>query len=389
MNIKIFLEKFIPYLILILVSFITISKMGADSKLYFGLGNNLLNGISYVDNIRNDEILPPIGFPFLIMIANWLKIKGTMFMFLLLSISFLILIEAFKNLKINLYLSLTLIFILYKIVDPINLYGIEIGILFSLSLLLYALTLIFKYNNFYSYIFFSFVILFSVMIRPILLPYIIFISPILIYHIYKYKFKIKKYFNVSLISFFSILLFVSILSYSKYKDNRYVFGTYSAIPLYCAWNKYINLESVYYSSAWSILSPDIKKEALAPLNNKKGWKERDVLLKKKVIDFIFKNPYKALKGFLWRLSKYTFNSDNIYYNLLFLIWFLLSLYSIFNVKKYNKLFIFIVITIPIYIVFIKSFFVYVGQRYLLDISLYLIGSLVLQLYYINNLKRDK
>ena len=40
-----------------------LADLSPDAKLYYGLAENLVAGRGYVDTIRNEQILPPIGHP--------------------------------------------------------------------------------------------------------------------------------------------------------------------------------------------------------------------------------------------------------------------------------------------------------------------------------------
>ena len=67
-----------------------VDKPGPDSVLYRGLALNLISRIGFVDNIRYDEILPPIGHPFLLALLTLFGINARYFIFI--SIIFCIII---------------------------------------------------------------------------------------------------------------------------------------------------------------------------------------------------------------------------------------------------------------------------------------------------------
>jgi len=379
------MTKLIPYFIIILVSlFVQIVPSGPDANLYFGLGQNLLNDIGYIDNIRNDEILPSIGYPFIIMLALKLGMSGKIFAKIVILSSFFLLFESFKNLKINPLIAMLVSILLINILPPFNIWGMEIVLLFSIVFLFYASTLLIQKQNTSTLLFFTFALLLNILIRPILMPFIYLLIPFIVYYIVKYKY-LRKSIIFSLSIFILVLAIIGFNSYNKYDDKRYLSGTYSEIPLYCAWNDYIDLGSRYYSSRWAYVPKDLKEEATKPLQNTSGWENRAKLLREKVIEFVLENPKKAFDGYVWRLSKFTYASDVKSYIYLLYIWIFIILIISYKIKKMNiqKIIIFLFfLLLALYIISVTSVFIYVGPRYLLTPSLFLIISIAYFIYII-------
>lgn len=381
------MKRLIPFVIIIILAFIIkIFPPGPDANLYFGLGNNLLNGFGYIDNIRNDEIIPAIGYPLVIMFALKYGISGEVFTITLLIISLLLLFEVMKNLKISPIISIIIIFLFVKTLPPLNIWGIEVMLIFSAVLLFYSLTLFINSQNFTNLLFVSFALLLSVLTRPILMPFLYLILPLILYYIFKKEY-LRKTLFICLILFVTFLILISYLSNSKYNDNRYLSGTYSGFALYPVWNNYLNLQKSYYSTNWNKLPQNIKEEAIEPFKNITGWKDRDKLLKEKSFQFLLEEPEKALKGYVWRISKYTYNADSYMYIILFYVWIFLIMVNLFYIKFYstkNKTLFLFSFILTSYIILITSLFVYVDTRYLITPGVYLIFSIAILIYIFKN-----
>ncbi|MBD3789213.1 MAG: glycosyltransferase [Campylobacterales bacterium] len=368
------------------VVFIQIVPSGPDAQLYVGLAENLLNGTGYFDTIRHDEILPPVGYPLMISLALKMGISGYWFTLFLLVVSFVILFEAFENLKINVGLSLALIFVFIQILTPLNIWGMEAALIFSGVLLFYTLTLMVRHQNLYTFIFFATALLISVLIRPILMPFAYLTVPVILYLLIQ-KSMLRKEMIGALLLFFGSLVAIGNYSYAHYGDKRLLSGTYSEIPLYCAWNRYIPLTQAYRSSSWKDLPSKMQEMAVKPLQNVSGWKERADLLKREVVRFVIDEPSKAIGGYCWRLSKYTVNADNELYALLFFLWMTLSLMLLSNYKKLEKKFKVIWIfsfTVTSYIIAVTAVFVYVDSRYYVTPALFMVFSSAFLLYSVKN-----
>jgi len=375
--------------------FIEIKPISPDAELYLGLGKNILNGIGYYDTIRNDEIIPSIGHPLLIAFSLQFGISGKVFTLSLLILSFLFLYFGLKNLNLSLvFIPLLVIFI--NIYPSFDLYSIELSILLSFMLLYYVFTLWIRTKTEISFMFLFLFMGINLIIRPILLPFIILLFTFLFIVYCKNIIQTRKvYFRngyIGMIFMIILLSIMSIFSFQKYGDNRYISGTYSSIPLYCAWNDYINLKQNYTSSIWKTLDKDEYIIATRPLLNTSGWKERDIALKNKALEFLLNKPYLAIEGYMWRLGKFTLNADNKSYIAIVILWILTSsiIFLILDkVSNENKKYFFISFILSIYVVLISAVFIYVGPRYLLTPLLSLIFSITINLYILSNYFQNK
>lgn len=376
----------ITIILIVVFSYVKIEPISPDSELYLGLAKNILNGTGYYDTIRNDEILPPIGHPLLIAISLQLGISANLFAFTLLISSFVLLYFALKNIKLHLlFIPLLLLFI--DIVPSFFLYGIELSILFSFMFLYYVFTLWIRRRKKQLLVLLFLFVGFNLTIRPILLPFIVIFSLFALLMHYKNGIQLKeKVFGgifLGIVSMILLLSMISIFSFQKYGDNRYLLGTYSSIPLYCAWNDYIDLKQRYTSTIWKSLDKERYDVAIMPLINTSGWKERDILIKRKVLEFLLNNPHMAMEGYVWRFGKFTLNSDNKNYIVVIIFWILSSAttFLIFNkISGESKKQFIASLILSIYVIFFSAFFVYVGQRYLLTPLIFLIFSITINLY---------
>ena len=67
---NILIYSVLAILIFCLVYFVSFNPISPDANLYYGLAQNLQDGTGYIDNIRNDEIIPTIGHPLIISFFN-------------------------------------------------------------------------------------------------------------------------------------------------------------------------------------------------------------------------------------------------------------------------------------------------------------------------------
>lgn len=381
--------KLLPYIIVSLFVFlIDITPSGPDANLYFGLAKNLLSDVGYIDTIRNDEILPSIGYPLIIAFAIKLGISGKVFAYIVLISSLVLLLKHLLSLRINTKLSILLILVFVLILPPLNIWGIELMLIFLSTLLFYAFNLFYVNKSIYFLLFFMFVLLLNVLVRPLLMPFIYLLIPLVIYYII-YNKTLRKGIIITSILFFSTLSLIGNYSIKQYEDKRFLTGTYSEIPLYCAWNNHISLTTNYYSSNWNSLTKDKKSLATAPLKNKSGWQDRAKVLKNEVITFVIDNPVKAIKGYFWRLSKFSYFPDDKLYGFLIYSSSILFLIILFNYKnlenRLKMLFIFSSLS-SIYVISITSVFIFVNSRYYVTPSLFLVFTLSYYLYIFSNNK---
>lgn len=377
------------FILLLMTLLVNILPIGPDAKLYFGVAENLLLDLGFVDTIRNDEILPSIGYPFLIMLSLKVGANEIMFFWAILFASFVFMYYGFKLLNLKyLFYPFFLLFIL--IYNDYGLWSIELGILLSSSFLFFSFSNLYKAKNFVSFFVLFLALFVHILVRPILLPYIIILSILVLIFNFK-NFKKNLIYNLIIAFFWLGILSVGHLSYMKYEDNRYLTSTYSAIPLYSAWNPYINLNSVYYSALWDNLDVLKKEKALAPLKNESGWKDRDIFLKKQVIDFAISEPYKALNGYVWRILKYSLNADSFLYKIFFVFWVLFCFSILLKFKKmlsFDKSVYLILSSLAVYAIFSSSLFAYAGFRYSLTTFLFLYFSMAFYLSLRQKLKHQ-
>jgi len=362
---------------------------GPDSNLYYGLGLNIFNGTGFVDNIRNDEILPSVGFPFMTGLANFLgdndgRVLSYLIYAAFLSLSYLL----FHALNLRLWVSIILLSIIAFFLPTTNLWGIELSLAASLAFLFFALFRHFNKQSWHSAFILGLSILISLLIRPTFLPLVFLVSVLCLFLFIRQR-RFRKTHLTAFIIFTALIMLLALFSREKYGDTRLLNGTYSSIPLYCAFNPYIELEGCYYSTRWNEISPEQKAEGIHPLKlPEEGWKKRDIDLKLKVVEFIKLNPVKAVKAYSWRLSIYTYHSKYLLYNLFFFAWISALVLALFHFRSKftsrQKKLAFAMIVIPVYTIAFSSLFPYVGNRYLITPGLSLFFSAIILFWLVSD-----
>lgn len=344
---------------------------GPDALLYIQMSLNIKSGLGLIDNIRFQEIIPPLGHPLLLSFFN-AKTWTYYSFFSVLIIMLLLFRKVFRN-----YLLEGLFFLLFILATQEWIIGnveITLVLFFSVFITLsvyWQQSLVAKPDPVKAIIL-GMVLFYINLIRPLLLPwFLVFTLCSIVYLIFNRSPRIINHFIQCLTVLF-LLVITHFYSHHKYQDSRVLFGTYSAIPLYSANNKFINLSSEYNSQAWNHLEEPTKSKALEPMKLKTDWKSRDQEIKKEVFKFIQQNPFEFFKSYLWRFKMFLFSGGNLFYQLLFLI-------LIISIIKSNDLGL-LKFDNPFYIylslLMTQSFFVYAGSRYLTTNTLLMIYSII-------------
>jgi len=356
---------------------------GPDANLYFGLGNNLLNGVGYIDNIRNDYILPPIGHPLLISLFSLIGLSGLLFNKIIFFAAIFFSFRVFRLAETSLLTSIILVFLIPVVLPSFIIYGVEVSLF--LSSVLVVLTLLMYVSNYtlLNGILLGLSLFGFLIIRPLLLPALILCALIAVMLILFRKKMFRLLAPVLGIPIIALVI-TSAVSYSNYGDSRYTQGTYSAITLFCSFNEYIDLKATYYSDRWNEIPVSKREEGIRllsiPDNGK--WKDRDQILKREVTNFIIEHPKDAIEAFLWRLKKFSFGADGIIFRIVFYCWLLISIFSVFRIfsrpmSVKSKTLILFSLLLPAYIIGVQAIFVYCGSRYYVVPALFMIFGTVI------------
>lgn len=277
-----------------------IGPVAPDGKLYIGIAEHFFSTGRYEDIIRHDEILPTIGHPALLHIfgndgviyAGLVSLAATLAFILSYgrwwaTIPTLLAAFAFSDEFIQYYQS-----------------GAVIGSIILGSAALCASTFWFLIKpSGRSLALLSLAFALSLLIRPILLP----VTPLAILAVAGWSYISGLRWKLAVMSVGGALWIAAyVISIGSSGDSRMVTGTYGAIPLYSAWNPYINLQTNYNSAAWK--SPHAEP-GTKNFENRQGWKERDARLKKMALEFAISNPVVGGQGYLFRLSRYTTSAE--------------------------------------------------------------------------------
>lgn len=369
---KLFYEVFLVIVIALILTIVKpFSPMGPDAQLYYGLGQNILSGVGYVDTIRNDEILPSVGYPALVSIFLLLGLtSGIITGKILLFLSSIATYAACRYMRFNIPVSLIAVAILSWAIPQPEAWSVEPALALSVSFFCFGMILFLRQQSVYNALLLAFTTFVCIMMRPLLLP-LLFLSFLPALFLAFRFVHTRRGIITFIVSVLILLGSVGFISNHFYHDNRMISGTYSGIPLYCAFNDYIPLTGTYYSGLWDNLPANTRAEALDPLILKNGWQARDKALKSASLHFIISHPVKAAEGYLWRFGRYSFLSVSVPYIPIFYSWFFLSavfayklLFSDILLLK-EKIVTIILFTFPVYIIALHSCFIYVGVRYYL------------------------
>ncbi|MBL4705243.1 MAG: hypothetical protein JKY54_12030 [Flavobacteriales bacterium] len=352
----------------------------ADGILYEGLADNLINGTGYQDTIRNDFILPSIGHPLIVLLFKVLGItSGLVFGKIMFALGLILSVILVRILELKRYVRLLILPILYWTIPMSFNWGVEPSLFVSIIGLLTALAWFWKKKGWVSAVVLALTILLHLLVRPIGLPLLYVSAGVLVIGFWRNRAAIK---HVLVVIALPLVLFqlIGVMSNNWYDDSRLTKGTYSDIPLYCANNPYLNLETEYFSSRWKDLPTETYEEAVEVFQLKTTWQDRGELLKSKTVDFIKNEPGKAFKGFWWRFSHYTYQQPETPGVILFIVWLLAWLMFVlrfkFKLLKTHWGLNLLIVFLPIYIVGLTSIFPYVGVRYTLSPNVYFIISIV-------------
>lgn len=354
-----------------------------DGKLYYSLGHNLVDGDGYVDNVRNDYIIAPFGHPLMILTATSLGVDSPLaFARILLFFGLIFIFLTTIELNIPKFYRLSIIPLTFFIVPTVYDWGVEMSIFFSINLMLYCFTRFAQKYTIATAVVLGLSIALNLLIRPVFGPFLYLLLAMAIFFFVKFKLKTIP-FVISVLVPILIVNSVAFTSKSLYGDKRLSAGTYSEIPLYCANNNYIELQSAYYSGVWNEISEEERIKGVAPLKLKTTWQDRAQLLRQEVLSFYQEHPDKAIKGIFWRSLRFTIKQPNGLGMLLFWIWLGLgSLILVFNGKRMFSTDHFsarywVGLLVPAYSIAILSLFVYVGERYNLTPNLLILHGILL------------
>lgn len=371
----------ITIMLIIFVSLGVTSKPASDDgRLYLEVADTLYSQGVYVDNIRNDEILPSIGHPLTLILFKKFLNENRLHMTSFIILGLLLLLSFPRNNKIWFYVSILTLIVLSRsfIEEYLYIGGIESSLILAISFLCFATIRLSQRQQTLDHMLFSIALAYFILVRPVFLPAIIPITGLQIWFIYRNTLSTRKL--LAALSGIILISMTSIWSYSLHQDNRMVSGTYGAIPLYCGFNPYIPINRTYNSTLWKTISIEKRNEPLGLLRNQDGWIERDKILKNKALKFIVSNPSKAFEAYLFRLEKFTVNSDSQVYKLIFSLTVITSLliYTILLTKTVpiNHFGTTALLSMFFILILTTSLFAFSGVRSLISPFIFLIFTLL-------------
>jgi len=158
-------------LVFLLARQVVFEKITPDSALYHGLALNIIDGTGYVDNIRNDEILPTIGHPIILTFFKLIgddtgEIFGKTIFVLILLFTFLII----EKLKINIFVNYLILYLVYNFIGVTSYGAVELSIALSVVLFWFGLINFLIEKDTKSSMLFSVLLFVGLLIRPVLMP---------------------------------------------------------------------------------------------------------------------------------------------------------------------------------------------------------------------------
>lgn len=353
---------------------------GPDPELYRGPSVNMVSEIGYVDTIRNDFILPSVGHPLILAIMQTIDFDDDLDVVTYLCFISLVLCYLFGCfLGLKPYLKFIAVLFLNYTLPPLVEWAIEISLLLSIILLWIGIYNFFVSKTKASAVFLGLALLLNILVRPILSPlFYLTMAVVVIAFLFNRKRFQKE--AIALAVCATLFFGIKIYSIAQYDDSRLVSGTYSEMPLYCAYNPYIPLEKEYRSYHWKALPDSVYNEAMVTFKLKTTWQDRASLLRDKAIGYITDYPLESWQGYKWRLKRYTINQESEYGTHLFYLWLFLTPFFVGEIKKFT-FFKLIVVGLPLYVVTVISVFPYAQIRYLLTPNLYFLCSALLMISY--------
>lgn len=292
-----------------------LKNLNPDAKLYYSLGQNLINGTGYHDTCRNTEDIAPVGHPALLaFFCIILGCSPVTFSYLLILLSAIFLALAIRLFSASNIIS-TIAVIFYGQFVGQTLWlaaNVESSIIFVNSLLILALTIFcMGYLGYVGIVITGVVLAFHILVRPMFLmpthlAFVLAGTLALILYIKKSKlcfFWLKRWLIMLGIAE-TIILSVLLLSYYKYDDARLLMGTYGAKPLYTGNNKYIPPNSGFKGSRYPYPKQFFDMVEMSERNPDISWKQRHEVLMAEVLNYWKTYPGRALHGWWWRFRQF-------------------------------------------------------------------------------------
>jgi hypothetical protein len=294
---------------------IQVENLNPDAQYYFHLARNLVDGNGYYDNLRNDEILPSVGHPFLLVVfCVILKMSPAAFAWFFFVTSFILLsatVWVYSRSNTILVLTLWLYCGFFKHIEWLS-GNVESSIIFA-SLLLAASLAVFYKTGFSKRwaIVSGFALFIHILMRPIFLfPAHFFLAACIVTILYHYIRKhtlspsqFVKGWSILLITAESLVLTTYAYSYLRYQDSRLVTGTYGATALYAGNNIYLPTDREFWVRS---RHPQefLKKIYILEDNPGMTWQQRHKILTQEVVAYWKQHPVRAIQGWWWRFGHF-------------------------------------------------------------------------------------
>jgi hypothetical protein len=356
-----------------------VSPAGSDSELYSGLADNLLSGRGYVDTVRNDEIITPIGHPLVLAATKIIGLSDGLRERLFLFISLLLVFHTGLSLSRSYVFGLAMAgaFALASHRQFIA-GGIESSIVLMNTLLAWALFRAISSQRRRDLLPVGVAALGAILVRPALLGASVLLLFIVLGRTILDRVNARAAWLFPFAVLFGGLAAAAGLSHWQYGDLRYISGTYGSIPVYCAFNQHIGLTQPYSSDLWAGIPAGRRMDALAALSGQNGWAARERALKVRIREFVFTHPGRAVQGVLWRARIYSYGNPSGRYRI-----FLLASLAAFVVLLFgrfpaeSRLMGVVCFLLGVWILMMKLFFVYTDNRNTIDIMPFLFYPLLL------------
>jgi hypothetical protein len=294
---------------------IQMEKLNPDAQHYFYLARNLVDGNGYYDKLKNDEILPSIGHPFLVAVfCVILKMSPATFAWLFFVISFVLLSTAvwiYSRSNIILILALWLCCEFFKHLEWLS-GNVESSIVFA-NLLLVATLAVFYKTGFSkkSAILAGCSLFVQILTRPVFLSplhffLVICVIMVLYHYLRRRGLPLSRFIAgwlVLLVTAEGLVLATYGYSYLRYRDSRLVSGTYGATALYAGNNIYLPTNREYLAR-WRHSQEFLEKIYMLKNNPGMTWQQRHKMLMQEVVTYWKQYPVRAIQGWWWRFGQF-------------------------------------------------------------------------------------
>ena len=300
-------------LILVVTAFALASRFevddpGPDALLYHGIAVNLIQGSGFVDTVRNNDLLPPIGHPAILAMTDAVLGDSDGYSRPAIAAGFLLFMLAIQAGSGSIIFAMVAGAV-YALMLPqvFRQWGIETTFFWTANLFLWTATIWWLRPGRRTAVVAGLTFAVLNLVRPLFLPWLgLGIAVFTAIAFFRRSIPGRSLALPELLAAAAIpVAAVWAISFGAYGDGRMVGGTYQGFALYAAFNEYVPLDRLYATTLWDDVPEARRMEGQAPMELGPPWQHRDQVLKQKTVEFILTHPGESLKAYAYRLRNLT------------------------------------------------------------------------------------